>query len=85
MMRFMTPQGIVEKLCNLSVTVATPIAFAVTTPTRPVKVDRANTSAIVDQDWEVYGRDVRLQTTKQNTVSDNCPVSDCKRPSPILC
>ncbi|KAH9839092.1 uncharacterized protein C8Q71DRAFT_495579 [Rhodofomes roseus] len=68
MMRFMTAFEMVEELRNPSITIAEPLIFAAPRPRRPVKVDRANISAIVDQDWELREGRVSLISTKQKTV-----------------
>lgn len=60
MMPYMTPQEMVMELWKPSIAVVEPIVFAAPRPTPPPKVDRANISAIVDHDWEVWRGGVRL-------------------------
>ncbi|KAH9932467.1 uncharacterized protein B0H18DRAFT_1115727 [Fomitopsis serialis] len=85
MMPFMTPQEMVMELWKPSIAIVEPIVFAAPRPTRPPKVDRANISAIVDHDWEVWRGGVRLRITKQGTVNDDHPVSDHVQPYSALC
>ncbi|TFY55540.1 hypothetical protein EVJ58_g8184 [Rhodofomes roseus] len=84
MMRFMTAFEMVEELRNPSITIAEPLVFAAPRPRRPIKVDRANISAIVDQDWELREGRVSLKHAKQNTVHDSRQMDRFANQAPLL-
>ncbi|KZT71678.1 hypothetical protein DAEQUDRAFT_92681 [Daedalea quercina L-15889] len=74
-MRYMAPEDMVRELRNPTIVVTEPLVFAEPRPLRPRKVDRANISAIVDYDWEVWRGGVRLVSTKQDTVTRRVPTA----------
>ncbi|TFY68807.1 hypothetical protein EVJ58_g789 [Rhodofomes roseus] len=84
MMRFMTAFEMVEELRNPSITIAEPLIFAAPRPRRPVKVDRANISAIVDQDWELREGRVSLRSTKRKTVHESRQMDGFASRAPLL-